>query len=308
MPTLSIVIVSWNTCELLRDCLQSVEDELAAFHRPDIEVIVVDNASVDGSGAMVTACFPWVRLAQNSQNIGFAAANNQALQEATGDYLLLLNPDTQLLPGALIELLAFMDQHPCAGAAGSRLLNPDGTLQPSCSRAPSLSRELWRLLHFDAIYPYAEYRMRDWSIEQPRPVDVIQGASMLVRRTVLTEVGFLDTDYFMYSEEVDLCYRIRRAGWQIFWVPQSKIVHYGGQSSRQTARAMFLQLYRSKILYFRKQKGKQAARVYKGALLLAAVVRLALSPIAQLQSAPRRAHYATLAGDYLNLVRNLHKM
>jgi GT2 family glycosyltransferase len=308
---LSIVIVSWNTCRLLDECLQSVQNELAAqAGKTDLhaEVFVVDNGSTDGSVEMVRTGYPDVHLIANQHNPGFAGANNQALELARGRYSLLLNPDTVVLPDGLGALVRFMDEHPRAGVAGSRLLNANHTLQPSCSPAPTLEGELWRMFHLDHFVPYGVYDMSQWSLTEARPVDSVQGAAMLVRRSAHEQVGLLDASYFMYSEEVDWCTRIKCAGWEIYWVPSSQIVHYGGQSSKQVADAMFLQLYRGKIQYFHKHWGRFATRAYKLVLALAAVVRLVLSPLALLEPYTRRRRHLGLARQYGLLLRALPGM
>lgn len=303
-PDLSIVIVSWNTCGLLEACLQSVFTEIETASLA-AEVFVVDNASTDQSVEMVRQRFPAVTLLENQHNPGFAQANNQALALARGRYSLLLNPDTVVLPAGLGALVRFMDDHPQAGAAGARLLNPDGTLQFSCSPEPTLARETWRLFHLDNVKPQGVYAMHEWSTDEPRPVDVVQGAAMIVRSAVLRQVGLLDDSYFMYSEEVDWCTRIRRAGWQIFWAPEARIVHYGGQSSRQVADAMFLQLYRGKIQYFHKHTSQATAGAYKVVLACATLARLAASPLALVEPEPARKQHLNLARQYRMLLRSL---
>ncbi|RME78892.1 MAG: glycosyltransferase family 2 protein [Chloroflexi bacterium] len=299
---LSIIIVSWNTVDLLRRCLASVYADLPPA---EMEVLVVDNASTDGSPEMVRAEFPQVTLLVNRQNVGFAAANNQAIRQSQGRYVLLLNPDTEVKPGALSTLLHFMDAHPEAGGCGPRLLNPDGSLQTSCYPAPTLARELWRLLHLDRVRPYGVYRMDDWPQNVPREVDVLLGACLLVRREAFQQVGLLSEDYFIYSEEVDLCYRLRQAGWSLVWVPQAQVVHFGGQSTRQVAAEMFLHLYRGKLLYFRKNHGWASAQIYRLILLVTALARLALTPLAWLEPPARRQEHLTLAGHYGRLVKVL---
>jgi GT2 family glycosyltransferase len=302
---LSILIVNWNTRDLLSQCLFSVY-----AHPPagSFEVIVVDNASADGSAAMVRRCFSQITLIENDQNPGFAAANNQAIALSRGRYLLLLNPDTIVYPGALSALITFMDQNPAAGAAGSMLLNPDGSLQPSCHPEPTLTRELWRLFHLDKLKPYALYPMETWPADQPREVDTIQGAALLIRRSVVDEVGLLDDRYFMFSEEVDWCVRIRRAGWPIYWVPQSRVIHFGGQSTGQVATAMFVQLYRGKLQYFRNHYGAIHGLLYKGELLLAAAARLLVIPFAWLLQPTRRPDHVRLARLYGRLILSLPGM
>ncbi|MCA9958126.1 MAG: glycosyltransferase family 2 protein, partial [Anaerolineales bacterium] len=208
---LAIIVVSWNTSELLAACLKSV---YAYPPQCDFEMWVVDNASKDDSVAMVQQHFPQVRLIVNEANVGFAQANNQAICDSDSEYVLLLNPDTEVKPGAIQHLIDFIEAHPKVGATGSRLLNPDGSLQISCHPMPTLAREFWRMFYMDDFFPYGRYPMRRWDMETPRDVDVIQGASFLLRRTVLNTVGFLDDTYFMYSEEVDLCFRLQKAGWR----------------------------------------------------------------------------------------------
>lgn len=306
-PDLSIVIVNWNTAALLDACLRSVAAEL---ERSELrgEVFVVDNASTDESVTMVRTQHPAVHLIANTHNPGFAGGNNQALALAQGRYSLLLNPDTVVLPDGLGALVRFMDAHPEAGAAGSRLLNADGTLQPSCSPEPRLAGEFARMFHLDAAVQYGVYWMHQWPVDAAREVDVVQGASLIVRRAVLEQVGPLDPGYFMYSEEVDWCTRIRRAGWRIYWVPQSQVIHYGGQSSKQVKTAMFLQLYRAKIQYFRKHWSAATVWLYKLVLALATLVRLALAPLALLESGERRQHHLALARQYWLLLKAIPSM
>ncbi len=312
-PIVSIIIVNWNTRALTVDCLKSVAEERARlainWDQPEpLETIVVDNGSTDDSVAYLLANFPWIRLILNQQNVGFAAANNQGLAHCIGHYVLLLNSDTKLLPGAIEALIRFMADQPKVGAVGSRYLNRDGTLQSSCYPAPSLSRECWRMFHLDKLYAYGTYPMERWSTETPRPVDTIQGAALLLRREIALQLGLFDTSYFMYSEEVDLCRRIRHAGWQIYWVPASRVIHYGGQSTRLVALTMFLQLYQSKILYFRKHHGRATTWVYKWVLMAATLIRLVFTPLACFQSRERRTQSLHLANYYRHLALALPGM
>jgi N-acetylglucosaminyl-diphospho-decaprenol L-rhamnosyltransferase len=302
---LSIVIVNWNTRELLARCLESIYDSLS--HR-DIEVFVVDNASSDGSSEMVKERFPQVHLIENEQNVGFARANNQAIRSCDSRYILLLNSDTIVKPHAFHELVSFMDAHPDAGASGARLLNPDGSLQYSCSPAPSLLGEFKRLFHLPGVRPDGYYPMQDWDLSQARQVDVILGACLMLCRQVLDQVGLLDEDYFMYSEEVDLCHRIKVAGWASYWVPQAEVVHLGGQSTRQVSEVMFLRLYEAKLIYFRKQHGRWRAFLYKLIIMAAACFRLLLTPLAWLRDPPKRQAILSLAGNYQRLLLHLPGM
>lgn len=302
---LSVVIVNWNTRALLADCLLSL---YANPPQARFEVWVVDNASNDDTVSMVRSEFPQVRLIGNRENVGFARASNQAIKRSAGTYVLLLNPDTLVRPNALEVLIHFMDAHPEAGAAGSRLLNADGTLQPSCYPVPTLSRELWRLFHLDVLFPFASYQMHKWDSGKPRSVGVLQGTSLILRGQALAEIGLLDETYFMYSEEVDVCHRLRKAGWRLYWVPQSQVVHYGGQSTKQIADEMFLQLYRSKLLFFRKHYGHGAGLSYKWILLVASLARLSLMPLSQLGRKAVRERNLVLAGRYRRLLAALPSM
>ncbi len=302
---LSIVIVNWNTKDLLQKCLGSIYQ-----NRPsgEFEVWLVDNDSSDQSVEMVRSEFPQVRLIVNAQNVGFAHANNQAIRESSGEYVLLLNPDTEVKPGALDTLLEFMRNCPEAGGAGARLVSVDGSTQNSCTPELTLLRELWRLFHLDALHAYGEYRMDGWDMSQPRRVDGLQGACLLLRKQALDLVGLLDEDYFMYTEELDLCYRLRKADWPLYWVPEAVVLHYGGQSTKQVAESMFIRLYESRLHYFRKHYGSTAAGGYKSILMAASVARLGLSPLSFLLFPDQRERNKTLAGHYSKLITTLPKM
>jgi len=302
---LSIVIVSWNTTRLLENCLASI---LANPPTSPFETWVVDNASTDDSPRVVREKFPQVHLVENRENVGFARANNQAIPRCAGKYVLLLNPDTLVTSGALQALVDFLDEHPEAGAAGARILNPDGSLQISSHPRPTVPRELWRLFHLDSFSPYAEYPPTKWEMNQKQEVDLLMGACLLLRKKVLDQVGFLDEDYFMYSEEVDLCYRIQRAGWRLFWVPQAEVVHFGGQSTQQAPIAMFLNLYHGKIIYFRKHYGWPAAQIYKLILMVAALSRLIMAPFVFFEHSSRRQKHLTLVDRYRRLILALPRM
>lgn len=302
---LSIVIVSWNTKDLLEACLNTVY--AYPLDQP-FEVWVVDNKSKDDTVAMVRERFPQVELIASEENLGFAGGNNRAIPHCRGEYVLLLNPDTEVKPDALNALVAFMDAHPEAGAAGSRLLNGDGTLQTSCHPVPTLSREFWRMFYLDALVPYGSYDMSKWEVDQPREVDVLMGASLLLRKSVLEAVGLLDEGYFMYSEEVDLCFRLQKAGWRLYWVPQSQVVHYWGQSAKQVLAEMFLQLYRGKLLFFRKHYSRLTVMLYKVVLGLASLLRLALAPLVLLRRSDTSDRQLHMARHYGRLLITLPSM
>jgi len=297
---LSIVIVSYNVRELLGSCLGSVvsgqqgtNDVSVTGHRPlSTETWVVDNASRDDSVAMVRERFSSVHLIENESNRGFASANNQAFPLTTGRYVLMLNPDTTIRPGALETLVRFMDDHPRTGACGGKLLYGDGSLQHSVFRFPTLSQIFldffplnWRLTNsqFNGRYP------REWYARgEPFPVDHPLGADLLVRRQAAEQVGWLDDQFFIYCEEIDWCIRIKRAGWQIWCVPQAEIVHHEAQSTRQFRDAMFVELWRARKRLFEKHYSR-AFRFIAGL-----IVRMGL------WNAARQARTALVTQDELD--------
>lgn len=243
-PRLSIVIVSWNVSEDLALCL----DSLRSNNDVCFEVIVVDNASVDDTLTMLKR-YPEVQVIANSENRGFAAANNQGLAVAAGQYMLMLNPDTVVPAGAISQLLAFADDHPEAGVIGPRLLNSDGTLQASCRRFPTVRAALIRHTFLEHLLPHAaairEYLMSDWDHESPREVDWVSGACMLIRRTAWEQVGPLDEGFYWGSEDVDYCFRMHQAGWKVLYTPQPAITHAIGRSTTQAIVPTIIRTHRS---------------------------------------------------------------
>ena len=275
----TVIIVSYNVIEFLQKCLESLIKNSTKYK---YEIFVVDNNSTDGSADKIKSNFPQVHWIQNYQNEGFAAANNQAIRQSSGRYIWMLNPDTILVDDALSPLVNLLDEKTQAAVCGSRLLNHDYSLQFSCYPFPTLGREFWRLFHLDSIKKIAEYPMHQWDLNKPIEVDNIQGASLLLRRSYLEKIGLLDDSFFMYTEEVDLNFRFKKAGWKIYWEPRSKIIHYGGQSTKLNQTAMFLQLYKTKIQFFRKHYSGITTWFYKLVLAIAAILRIVVSPILML--------------------------
>lgn len=273
MFDISVIVVNWNTRDLLAQCLRSV---YATAGDLALEVLVVDNASSDGSVAMVRQDFSQVRLICNEENVGFARANNQALAACRGRYALLFNSDAIALPGSLAALVALTDAHPDAGIVGAKLVNADGSFQASYTDFPSLHSELLILtglgrLLFGSWYPsHSPAQSRS-----PRPVDYVEGACLLVRREAWEQVGGMDEDYFMYAEEVDWCYRMRQAGWQIYYAP-APITHLGGGSSRHRPTQREADLYRSRVRLFRKHYGPLRTALLKGLIYGLTAIKLAV--------------------------------
>lgn len=268
MPVeLSVIIVSWNVRELLRRSLLSL-----APHRDAIatQVIVVDSASGDGSAEMVAADFPWVELVASTENVGFPAANNIGLERARGRYILLLNPDTEVVGDALAALLAYLQANPGVGLAGPQLLNPDGSLQSSRRRFPTVATGFFESTWLQPLAPrrlLARYYAEDLPDDETSDVDWVTGAAMMVRRQVVEQVGGLDPGYFMYSEELDWCRRIRAAGWRVVYFPAAQIIHHSGKSSEQAVTARHINFQRAKLRYYRKYHGGAAALLLRLFLL-----------------------------------------
>lgn len=251
---ISFVIVNWNTKDLLLGCLRSVFETVK---NPGFEVLVVDNASKDGSADAVAGRYPRVRLIQNDTNAGFAAANNQAFRLMRGRYALLLNSDAALTPGAAEELYRFMEETPGAGMACGQLLNPDGSLQNSFAPFPCLSTVLFNETLLRLLFP-SRFPSKTGPFEGPTRVDSCIGACVIVRRAAMDRVGFFDEDFFFFFEETDWAYRMRKEGWGVYFIPSARIFHHQGASVGITARGRMM-FYRSRYLYLRKWHPRLAA-------------------------------------------------
>ncbi|GIV95788.1 MAG: glycosyl transferase [Herpetosiphonaceae bacterium] len=320
-PCVGVVIVSYNTRELLRRCLASLEHATLP-----LRAIVVDNGSVDGSAAMVARDFPAVELIVCARNAGFAGANNIALRRLgfgeeplrgrdgamPPDYVLLLNPDAELLPGALEILVNFLEQHPRVAVAAPRLRYPDGSYQTAAFRFPTLLMSL-----FDMFPPRGPLLGRLYTSplngrypqdggHEPFPIDHPLGAAMLIRKKALCQVGLLDERYWMYVEEVDWCYRIKRAGWAIWQVPAAEVIHVGGASSSQFRARSFLALQRSRLQFFRHFYGQRFISWHMRILRLAALRTLLGCSIALLRGAADDCLKERMlaAGELLYMVRD----
>lgn len=295
---ISIIILNWNTRDLLAQCLESVGNrgqrsevgsQTSDFRPPtsnnQLETFVVDNASSDGSPEMVAERFPWVRLVRNSDNVGFARGNNQAMALAQGRYILLLNSDAQLTPGALEAMTGHLDSDSRAGIASVCQVYPDGRPQFCYGRFPTLWREARTLfgLHQWDLRPLS-------SLTAPMEVDWVSGACMMIRREVLDRIGLLDESFFMFGEEVDLCYRTTQAGWRVRLVPSQPVIHVQAGSSGQTAQRM-LRLYRGKLRYAAKHWRRWRGNALRSMMALSATIKVVSFSIASLvrpQLTPKR--------------------
>lgn len=274
-PDVSIIIVSWNTRELLRACLASIETAAGAVTR---EVIVVDNASRDGSTEMVESEFSNVRLVRNADNFGFAAANNQGMELARGRYVLLLNSDTLVLDGAIEKAITFADQTPGAGIVGCRTIFPDGRMQRNCFLFPSvlnLFLTVTKLSHRFKSHPFfGRYRFGWWDYLSAREVDGVAGCFMLVQRAAIEHVGPMAEHYFMYAEDADWCWRFRNAGYSVWYTPDPCIIHLHDASASQDATAMRVQYRRSILAFIEQRSGLFARWICNAMFLMATIVGL----------------------------------
>ena len=250
---ISIIVVSWNTRNLLAQCLHSI---LATTTLPQSQIIVVDNNSTDGSAEFVANNFSTVQLIINSEHLGFARANNQGIRASSGKYILLLNSDTILQPGTVHQMLEFMNAHLQAGILGGNILNPDLSPQRCFGSFPNFWSESIFAWGLDSRLPFSLFTKHiRQPLDTPHETDWVLGAALMIRRAVFQQTGMLDEDYFMYSEEIDMCYRAKQNGWRIYVIPNTPVIHLGGQSTRQTPGKMKAELFRSKVRYFEKHFG-----------------------------------------------------
>jgi len=293
MLDLGIVIVSYKTCDLLRACLRSVYASQGPF---TFEVCVVDNASLDGSAEMVAAEFPQATLIVNEENVGYPSANNQGLrafgfqhvqngnpQTEVPRFALLLNSDTEIPPDALAKMLSFMAEHQKAGAAGPKLVRPDGSLDLACRRSfPTPEVSLYRMLGLSRLFPrsrrFGEYNLTYLDPDQPAEVDSVVGAFMLVRREAIQNVGLMDETFFMYGEDLDWAYRIKDAGWEIHYNPAVTVLHVKKASTRQNPRAQ-VEFYRAMDIFYRKHFAEHTPLWLHGLIVSAVTARRILEQV-----------------------------
>ncbi|MBI4417979.1 MAG: glycosyltransferase [Ignavibacteriales bacterium] len=290
-PQLSVVIVNYNVREFLHQALASLFKALKGIRA---EVFVVDNASDDGSVEMIRSTFPSVRLLVNKSNTGFGRANNQALRQARGRYLLLMNPDTVIQEDTVRVLLRFFEDHPDAGCAGCMILNPDGTFQLACRRSfPTIWTAFTKISGLSALFPksklFGRYNLTYLSPHETYEVDAVSGSFMMVRREAYEATGGLDESFFMYGEDLDWCYRIKKAGWNTYYVPSTRIIHYKGESTRRSAIDEVKTFYDAMHIYVTKH--------LRGSSLMHVLLRLGIvlsSRLASIRHVLRPVRFAVL--------------
>jgi GT2 family glycosyltransferase len=271
---LSVVIVNYNVRQYLTACIDSVA---LALKDVESEVFVVDNNSTDDSAEVIARDYPWVHLINNIENLGFSKANNIAIRQSMGEYVLLLNPDTVVAEDTIRNVLTFMDEHPKAGAAGVKMHNADGTLAPESRRAiPTPWVAARKMLGFTR-----RYYMSHLSWDEPGQIQVVSGAFFMVRRKALDLIGLLDEDFFMYGEDIDLSYRLLKGGWQNWYLPYS-IIHYKGQSTKKSDFRYVHVFYQAMLIFFRKHYSHlsffftlpvKCAIYFRASLALADIIR-----------------------------------
>lgn len=294
----SVIIVSYNTRQMTLDCLESLFSELQGIPS---EVLLVDNASTDGSAAAIRTTFPQVTLIESERNLGFGGGNNVAMRQATGKYLLLINTDAFAKPGAVRNLIGYLDANPRVGLVGPRLLNKDGSLQRSCFRFPSPTRawaeNLWISAAFGSKSPLGDYRR--WAHDRERIVDWVVGACCLVRRETYEQVGGFDERFFMYAEETDWERRMRAAGWEIGFAPSAEVVHLGGASGATERAKTNSHFFDSLDRYEQKHHGFLGLVSVRAAMTVGSAVRLVLWTIVLLLFPAKRA----VAAGKVRLIR-----
>ncbi len=274
--TLTISIVSYNSLDYLKECLDSI------YKNPpgtSYEVVVVDNASIDGTPGFIKKNYPRAALISNHKNVGFAAANNQAIKSTRSEYILLINSDCQVYPKSIDRLLEFISGNPEIGIAGPKIMNSDGSIQPSCRNFPSFFNAAAHTLLVN-IYPdnpfSKKYKLMDVSRDKPFKVDWVSGSAMIIRRAALDDTGLLDENYFMYVEDLDICYRMKQADWKVYYLPGSEILHHIGGSGGGSIRSS-LRMQKSVFYFFWKNYKNTIKIIFIPFLLLALGFRFLLS-------------------------------
>lgn len=255
----SVIIVSWNAREYLMQCLASLTPAVCRY---PMEIIVVDNASSDGSAEAVASAFPQVHLLRNPANLGFARANNLGIAASTGRYACLVNSDVKVLPDCISRLVDFCEEHPTVGMVGPRIIGRDGNLQRSCRGFPGVWNMFCRALALDAFFPGSRwlsgFLLSHWPQDSLRQVDMLTGCFWLVRRQALAQVGPLDERFFMYGEDMDWCKRFWLKGWQLIFVPSAEAIHYGGASSSNAPVRFYIERHRADLQYWDKHHSRPA--------------------------------------------------
>ncbi|MFO7721802.1 MAG: glycosyltransferase family 2 protein, partial [Bacteroidales bacterium] len=279
MKQLSVIIVNYNVCHFLEQCLLSVD---AACKDIETEVIVIDNNSVDGSVAMVREKFPSVQMIANGENVGFSRANNQGIRLSQGRYILLLNPDTIVEADTFAKCLEFMDSHDDAGGLGVYMVDGKGEFLPESKRSlPTPDVAFYKIFGLSSLFPrskrFGKYHLGFLDKHQTHEVDVLSGAFMMLRKETLDKTGLLDETFFMYGEDIDLSYRITRAGYKNYYFPDTRIIHYKGESTRKSSINYVFIFYQAMIIFSKKHFSGKNARLFSAMIHLAIYFRASMA-------------------------------
>jgi GT2 family glycosyltransferase len=283
MREISVIIVSWNGCALLRKCLKSIRESGGPLVR---EVVLIDNASSDGSADMVEEEFPEVTLIRSKENLGFARANNLGLKRASGSWLALVNSDVVVHPGCFERLASFLGEHGEVGLVGPKVFGRDGRLQRTCRRFPTIWNTLCRSFALDCVFPrwplFSEREMRHSGQESESEVEVLSGCFWMARRKAMEKVGGLDERFFFYAEDMDWCKQVRDAGWKVVYVPEARATHFGGGSSANAPLRYSIELLRANLIYWKKHYGRLGQALFYLLSVLHQAVRLIARGLKQL--------------------------
>jgi GT2 family glycosyltransferase len=274
---LSILIVNWNSRDYLLEAICAVKSALVGC---TYEIVVIDSGSFDGSSAAIAATHPDIKFVQATENLGFARANNAAFQHAVGQYLLFLNPDTEVRPNAIQTLFDHLVSSRQIGIVGPKLLNSDGSIQETCIRAfPTLLNQVLESDGLRRLFPNSRlWGMGGLTSNVPIEVEAVSGACLMMRRDLFEQIGMFSGEYFMYSEDIDLCFKVKQLGFSIHYVPQAIVVHHGGGSTAQTTKNTFgaVMMLESRWRYFKKTRSTNYALVYRVAMFMVSLIRVAL--------------------------------
>jgi GT2 family glycosyltransferase len=263
IPNISVVIVSWNAKKYLEQCLESI---LSCSDASDAEIIVVDNASTDGSPELVKQRFADVKLIRNSSNLGFAKANNIGIGQSHGKYLFLINSDVVVYPNCFSSMANYIEAQPQIGVLGPRIIGFDGKVQRSCMGYPTLWNKFCRAIFLATLFPrlklFNGYELSHWSHDEVKEVDVINGCFWAIKRQAIEEIGLLDENFFMYAEDIDWCKRFNNAGWKVVYYPKAEAVHFGGASSSNAPIRFYIEMQNANLRFWGKHYGSFSRCVY----------------------------------------------
>jgi GT2 family glycosyltransferase len=262
---ISIIVVTWNAKKFVEECFGSIKEETRNL---STETVVLDNASTDGTADVIAERFPEVKLIRSTTNLGFPGGNVVAIQASRpAKYVCLVNPDVRVLSGCFRKLMDYMEKHSEVGVVGPRTLNPDGTIQRSCMRSPSVWTAWCRALALDRtvlrrVPLFGGIMMADFAHDRTRRVDVLNGAFLLIRRTAMEQVGLIDDRYFMYGDDIDWCLRFRKAGWSVVFDAEAEAIHYGGGTTARAPVYFYVEMQKANLQYWQKHHSRGAQTAF----------------------------------------------